>query len=88
MISVDTHLSESSQSQESHYQKLNLKTVNRPAVYEDINSVRMQKEMKSSTARNLPRPRGQYKYLQLKSLERPSEYEQLQLKSTPSNEST
>ena len=85
------HLPESSQSQESHYQQLNLKAVDRPAVYEDIKTVRMQKKkmMKSSAARDRSQPaRGQYESLQLQSLERPSKYEQIiPLKNTPSKES-
>ena len=79
--SVDVHLSGNPQSQQSHYQKLNIKTKNPPAVYQDIDSVRLQREMAISSAvrerQDSTKPGSQYESLQLKSVEKPSEYQQL-----------
>ena len=80
---VNVHLVGDYQSPQSHYQKLDTKTMNSFPVYDDINSLRPQREtikfnnFDTSTKPGSAMPCGQYESLQVKSLNKPSEYQQL-----------
>ena len=85
--SVTAHPSydDDTQNPESHYQRLDMKAMNRPSNYEDINLVRLQKEMfvlsRSATGqRKKAGSTSHYESLQLKNLNKPSEYQWTTLK--------
>ena len=66
----------------SHYQKLNIRVMNNPSAYEDLNTARAQRDTFTSiTARErlgMAKPSGgQYESLQLKSMEKPSQYQDI-----------
>lgn len=66
----------------SHYQKLNIRVMNNPSAYEDLNTARAQRDTFTSFAARerlgMAKPSGgQYESLQLKSMEKPSQYQDI-----------
>ena len=80
--SVKTAEGNSQKNLTSHYQKLNVKAMNNPSDYEDLNTAKSQRDtFRSLTTREqlgMARPAGgQYEPLQLQSMERPGEYRKI-----------